>query len=346
MTPTPVVAATIRALPKAELHLHAEGSIPAPLLARLAAGSVTRRADVDAIYRFTGFGGFLRSFAAVCGHLVRPEAWRGAISHLGRRLTREGVVHAEVFFSAAVHMRNGLSYAALADTLERAAAGVAAAGGPSMLFIADGVRQWGSASFEGMVRAVARHPSPCIVGVGLGGDEGAIPAREFVAGVSEARAAGLAVVLHAGETCGADAIRETVTMLRPDRLAHGGRAVESPALLEDIHAAGLPLDVCLTSNRRTGAVAANAVPPLARLLEAGVRVSLATDDPALFACTLSGEYARAARLGIGARALVELAVESAGASLLPAPERRRLSARIVREWKHAERRGLLGPSAC
>lgn len=335
-------AAVLRRLPKVELHLHLEGSVRPALLSRLAGGSRAERSGVRALYRFDDFAGFLQVYARICRRLRRPEQWRDVVIDLGRRLRRQKVLHAEVFFSAAVHMRHGISYVELVAALDDGARCVAASGGPSLLFLADGVRQWGVRNFRAMVATVVRDASPRVVGVGLGGDEQALPASRFAAAVSQARAVGLASIVHSGEFGGPEAIRETLRSLHPHRLAHGVRAVEDAALLDELVRRRVCLDICLSSNRSTGATPSPGGSPLARLLSRGVRVSLGTDDPALFRCTLSGEYARAARLGVRPSGLVKLAVEGARASLLPAAERRSLIRVVRRAWTAAARRGHLG----
>ena len=336
----------LRSLPKAELHLHLEGSVGPALLHRLAGAgrpqsTVPSREALRRLYRFTTFAGFLRTYATICGLLRTPEAWASAVVDLGRRLRRERVVHAEVFFSAAAHMKNGLPYAALVDALEDGAGRVEAAGGPSIRFLADGVRQWGVEEYHRMVEAVVRHPTSRVVAVGLGGDECALSAARFAGSLRPAREAGLAVVIHSGEFGEAREICRTIRTLRPDRIAHGIRAIQDRHTLAILKRRGIPLDVCLTSNRRTGAVPRGQKHPLLGLLAAGVRVTLGTDDPALFRCRLSGEYARAARLGAGPDALVRMAVEGARGCLLPAAERRRLVRVIGEAWTAARRLGRL-----
>ena len=341
MTGAGPATAMFRALPKAELHLHLEGAVQEGLLCRLSRASTGRHAAIRRLYQFTGFGGFVRAYAGICGLLRRPEHWREVVVELGRRLRRERVLHAEVFFSAAVHLKNGIPYADLTDALEDGARRVEKTGGPTILFLADGVRQWGVAAFRSMVGAVLRHPSPRVVGVGIGGDESALPSSRFAVAMRAARDAGLAGVVHSGELGGPATIRDTLRCLRPRRIAHGVRAVDDVVLLRELSRRGIVLDVCLTSNRRTGAIPRSAEPPLLRLLAAGVRVSLGTDDPALFRCTLSGEYARAARLGVGAAGLVRIAVEGARGSLLPDRARSRLTGVIRTAWTAAARRGRL-----
>jgi adenosine deaminase len=287
---------------------------------------------VGRLYRFEDFHGFLRSYARVCSFFRSPDDLRLAVMELGRRLRRDSVVHAEVYFSPSVHARNGLPYPAVVSSLEAGARHVEARGGPSLLFIADGVRQWGAGELRRVVREMARHPASRVVAVGLGGDELALPARRFAGAFADARAVGLAAVVHAGEVGPARSVEEAIRWLRPRRIAHGIRALEDPGVIGSLKQKRIALDVCLTSNRRTGAVPAGARHPLPELMARGVPVTLGTDDPALFHATLTGEYTRAAALGLDRGMLARLAVEGARSSLLSGSKRRALIRRLQQAW--------------
>jgi adenosine deaminase len=317
-----------------ELHLHLEGSLPASVLARLS-GARRRKQDaahLAALYRFQGFRGFLRSYARVCSMFRAPEDLRLAVMEVGRRLRRDAVVHAEIYFSPSVHARNGLSYRAVVDSLEAGAEHVEAGGGPSLLFIADGVRQWGAGEFGRMVREMARNPSSRVVGVGLGGDELAVPIRRFAAAFRRARDLGLAGLVHAGEVGPASSVRDAIRWLRPRRIAHGIRALEDPEVVRTLKGRGITLDICLTSNRRTGAVPPGERHPLPEMMARGLPVTLGTDDPALFHVTLTGEYGRAAALGLRGEDLAKLAVQGARSSLLGRTRREALIRDLGRAW--------------
>jgi aminodeoxyfutalosine deaminase len=284
------------------------------------------------LYRFDDFRGFLRSYARICSFIRSPDDLRLAVTELGRRLRRDTVVHAEVYFSPSVHARNGMAYRDVVDSLSAGADQVEAGDGPSLLFIADGVRQWGAGEFGRMVRDMARYPSSRVVGVGLGGDELAFPARRFAAAFRRARDLGLAAVVHAGEVGPAASVREAIRWLRPRRIAHGIRALEDPGVVELLREKKVPLDICLTSNRRTGAVPEGERHPLPEIMARGVPVTLGTDDPALFRVTLTGEYGRAAALGLRQGDLARLAVEGARSSLLGGRRRQALIRRLRRAW--------------
>jgi adenosine deaminase len=159
------------------------------------------------------------------------------------------------------------------------------------------VRHWGPASADRVLDLHEKRPWPRAAGFGLGGEEASFPARDFATAFRRARRLGLMPVAHAGEWAGPDSVAETLLHLRPVRLAHGIRAAEDAALLRLLARRGIVCDVCPTSNLRTGAVSGAGAHPLLRMLRAGLRVTLSTDDPGLFGTTLAGEYRRAASWG-------------------------------------------------
>ena len=285
------------------------------------------------------FPGFLAAFAAVCDRLRRPERIEAAVRAVGAGLRRQKIVHAELFVSPQSHARRGLGYADLVTALERGAAAVRRRGGPSLVFIADGVRQWGVAGFERLVREVLDRPSPVVRAIGLGGDETSIPAAAFTSAVQDARRGGLGAVIHAGEFGPAAAVLDGVAALRPHRIGHGIAAARDPGVLGRLRRSGVTVDVCLSSNRITGALGRGHVHPLPSLLRAGVPITLATDDPALFGVTLAGEYGRAARLGLSRQDLVAVAVQAARSALLAKAERQQLESRLQTAWSGWARRG-------
>jgi aminodeoxyfutalosine deaminase len=152
--------------------------------------------------------------------------------------------------------------------------------------------------------AFERAGCPRAIGFGLGGDE-ASPLELFAESFERARSLGLRTAVHAGEVSTAGDVRMAVEILRVERVAHGIRAVDDPALLAEIRDRGVALDVCLTSNYRTGAV--RGAHPVRALLDAGIAVTLSTDDPSLFRTDLAREFRLARRLGLSRDELATIA---------------------------------------
>jgi adenosine deaminase len=296
-------------LPKAEIHLHLEGSIDLETLLAIRArrGQTSGEDDrrrLQALYRHEGFMDFLMHFRDLCEELRAPEDFALATTGLAERLDRDLVRHAEVMCSPAIFVRRGPPADEILDAVLEAAAGVRRAGGPRLLLLLDGVRHWGPASFEPQVEIAARFRERGVVGVGLGGDESGSPARDFRTAYREARRLGLRTTIHAGEFVGPQSVWEAIDVLEVDRIGHGIRAAEDEALLRTLAARRVPLECCPTSNLRTGVVRDWAEHPLPQLVRAGARVTVNSDDPAMFGTSLGDEWiALRDRLGLDADAV-------------------------------------------
>jgi adenosine deaminase/aminodeoxyfutalosine deaminase len=332
----------IRRLPKAELHLHLEGTVlPATLVELSARHDATPMtlAEAEALYRFTDFTGFLMAFKAVCGRLVTPADYELAAWRMAEHLANQGVVHAEVFLSVGVIYRWGPGATGPAGDeafepvfagLERARERAASQLGLSILWIFDAVRHFEVEEAARVFRTAARMRAqfPSIVGIGLGGDErrtGSAPYRELYA---EARAAGLRLTNHAGETTGPEAIREALE-IGSERLGHAVSAIQDSALVEELRQTQIPLELNPTSNLRTGVCPSFQEHPLRQYFDAGLLVTLNSDDPAFFGSDLAGEFLLAHNAqGFTPNELKNLAVNSFRSSFLTEPEKQLWISRI------------------
>jgi aminodeoxyfutalosine deaminase len=289
---------------RAELHVHLEGSVEPQTLLELDA-ALTRE-EIARATSYSDFAGFLKSFVWVNKRLRKPEDYARVARRLFERLESEGVTYVEVTLSAGVVLWKQQPFAPVYDALAREAARSRIA----VRWILDAIRQFGAETAQPVFELAAERVGDGVVAVGIGGDEERGPARWFADLYSEARDKGLRLTCHAGETTGPESIWEALA-IGAERIGHGIRAVEDPALLARLIEKDVPLEVCITSNVRTGAVASLAEHPVKRLWDAGVPIVLSTDDPALFGCTLAGEYDLAARaFGFTAEQLAELARNS------------------------------------
>lgn len=332
------LAGFIRRLPKAELHLHLEGTIlPATMVelsARHDATPLTLSA-AEELYRFTDFTGFLMAFKAVCQQLVRPEDYELAAWRMLERLAGQGVVHAEVYVSVGVVYHWTASdaeepFEPIFAGLERARVRAGRELGLSVYWIFDAVRHFGVAEAERVFRKAAamRAEFPSIVGIGLGGDERRTASEPFRALYAEAAQAGLRLTNHAGETTGPEAIREALG-IGSERIGHALSAIQDSGLMQELRERAIPVELNPTSNVRTGACPSFAEHPMRRYFDAGLLVTLNSDDPAFFGSDLENEYLLAHReQGFSREELVELARNSIRASFLPEPEKARWLSRI------------------
>ena len=285
-------------LPKADLHLHLEGAVTPADLRTLYPPSrkpPVARSRFGSMHRFRGFGGFLRAFGALCGLLQTPEDFGRVALRLAARLRRQGVRRAEILVSLPVHLRRGLSGEALIESI-LGRREPARRMGIEIGIILDGVRQWGPEALEPCLRLARRYRAEGVLGIGLGGDEAALPAEPFASLFREARRAGLHTVLHTGEVGGPEAVRRDLRALEPERVGHALRAAEDLRLIDELARRRTPVEVAVTGNWRTGLLRRRHDHPLDLFLSRGVNVVLAADDPAFFRTTLLDEYALAQRL--------------------------------------------------
>jgi aminodeoxyfutalosine deaminase len=273
--------------PLAELHLHLEGSVEPETLLEIDP-SLTPE-EITANTTYSDFTGFLKSFVWVNKRLRTPADYARVARRLFERLESEGVTYAEVTLSVGVVLWKGQNLPAIYDALARESLRKHII----VRWIFDAVRQFGPATAKPVFDLAAERVGE-VVAIGLGGDEERGPARLFADLYREARDRGLHLTCHAGEMSGPASVWEALE-IGSERIGHGIRALEDPALVSHLAAKNIPLEVCITSNLRTGAVASLAAHPVRRLYDAGVPIILNSDDPALFGCTLTSEYELAAR---------------------------------------------------
>jgi adenosine deaminase/aminodeoxyfutalosine deaminase len=273
----------LRSLPKAELHVHLEGSLTPETLRELHP-SLTRE-EIDAHYQYEDFFGFLMAYKWASGFLRRPEDYALAFRKLVAHQAEQGCVYAEINLSIGVLLKRSLPF----DEFLGAVAEEAGAAPIPVQFVFDAVRQFGVEAAERVAQLAVDSKSRGVVAFGIGGDEASLPLKEFAPVIAMAKRGGLRFVPHAGETTGAAAVWEAVE-LGADRVGHGIGAAADPALLARLAADRLPLEVSISSNIATGAVASLQAHPLRRIHDAGVPIVLNTDDPPMFGCTLLSEY--------------------------------------------------------
>jgi adenosine deaminase/aminodeoxyfutalosine deaminase len=327
----------IRRLPKVELHIHLEGTILPSTLVELSARHDARPLtlpEARTLYHFTDFTGFLEAFKAVTRLLLDPEDYELAAWRMMEQLAAQGVVHAEVFISVGViymwrnHDPGAFDpiFAALERARERAERDL----GLSVYWIFDAVRHFTVEEAERVFLKAAElkatHPS--VIGIGLGGDERRTGSEPFRATFAKAAQAGLRLTNHAGETTGPEAIREALA-IGSERIGHALSAVRDFYLMEELKERRIPLELNPTSNVRTGVCTSLADHPLKKYFQAGLLVTINSDDPAFFGSDLANEYLLAhTELGFTRDELRQLASNSIHASFLPTPAKVDLLFRI------------------
>ena len=320
-------------LPKVELHLHVEGAIPHAALWELISkyGGDPTVPGLDAlpgVFRYRDFPDFIDRWLWKQSFLREAEDFELVGAAVAAELARRRIVYAEVFFSPADARRDGLESEDIAMALRR---GLASVSGVEVGLIADMVRDKGPIGAAATLEEIAGVAAEAgIIGVGLGGSEQRFPPEPFAAVYRRAREFGLRTTAHAGEVAGPASVWGAIRALEVDRVDHGIRAVEDPALVEYLAEHRLPVTVCPGSNVATGAVGSIASHPIRRLLDAGVLVSVATDDPAMFGLTLAGELeALQTQLGFTDEQVRRLELNAVESCWLPADRRAQLRTRLV-----------------
>lgn len=323
----------VDALPKAEIHLHLEGSIRPRTAVELAARH-KEKIKVEEIarrYRYADFAGFIEAFKWVTSYLRERDDYRIIVKALAEELLLQHVVYAEVTISAGVMRLRKQNVEANFEAISGAAAEFTSRG-LRVAWIFDAARQFGADAALEVARIATKLCGSGVVAFGMGGDELAFPATQFRAAFDHARSQGLRIVCHAGETGGPQAVRDAIEILGVERIGHGIGVMHDPALADVCVERRIVLENCLTSNLCTGALAkqigkssaALADHPLPEFLKRGVRVALSTDDPAMFGTDLRTEYSRAASLGLSDVQMIALAEQSFDAAFLPATDKQRL----------------------
>lgn len=317
-------------MPKAEIHLHLEGSIDLDTLVAIRGrrkkptGDGERR-RLEALYRHDGFIGFLKHFATLCEEISDPEDFALATTRLSERLGAQRVRYAEVMCSPGIFVRRGIPPLEILDAVTAAGAGGAKNGGPRLQWILDSVRQWGPAAFEPLVEHAAEFLPRGVVGVGIGGDESSWKAKDFAMAYREARRLGLRTTAHAGEFSGPESVWEAIEVLQVDRIGHGVRAIEDETLVGLLAEKRVPLECCPTSNIATGIVADWEAHPIPALVRAGVFVTVGSDDPAMFGTSLLAEWeALHHKLGLTVEEVLRIGRNTIEATSLPDEEKKAL----------------------
>ncbi len=329
MTPAQFVAG----LPKAELHMHIEGSIEPGLFLRLAErNSVALRWDSEealrAAYRFTDLQDFLDLYYDGCRVLVRAEDFHDVTRDYLRRAHADGVLHAEMFLGVQGHTSRGVPLDMVMNGVLGAMAKAQAEDGIGAGLIVVAQRHRSEEEALAMLEAL-RPWYPRLLGFGLGGAEVGHPPSKFAAFFRRCRALGFKVVAHAGEEGPAAYVREALDLLRVERLDHGNACIDDPALVAALAASRVPLTMCPLSNLRLGVVDSLAAHPLKRLLDAGVCVTVNSDDPSYFGGYVNDNYLACQQaLGLDNAALATLARNSFEAAFMPEAQRLDALARI------------------
>ncbi len=303
------------------MHLHLRGAVPLPYLRRqirkyppkAALASAPARqlewmlrnpsirriveadnpaSEIDRIFRFATFEEFLAAYLFT-GYLVNSIAdFRDLVATVREGLREQNIAYAEVTVSLLEYMQQGIALDELLGAL-----GENQDDEPLVRWIVDPVRSFGPAAAEDLLERLLPSRPSSVVGLTLGGAEHLHPHAPFRRVYEIAREGGLRTTVHAGEALGPESVWDALRILKVERVGHGVRAAEDPALVQFLAERGIPLEICPTSNIRTGVYASLGEHPVRYLFESGVPITINTDDPTFFGVTLAGELAGLRKLG-------------------------------------------------
>ena len=321
-------------LPKVELHLHLEGSITAETLVELSTRNdpaPLTLSQAGNLYQYTDFGSFLMSFKAVTERLHHARDYELITYNMVRDLSLQGVRHAEVYISFGILLHFGrLDVDEVVHAIEQGRTCAEHDFGTTVLWIIDAVRHFGHEAACKVFRKAAelRERFPSIIGIGIGGDEARGPADQFRDAYAQARAAGLHLTAHAGESTGPESIWAAVN-IGAERIGHALSAQHDPELMAILAERQIPLELNVTSNLRTGCCPSYEAHPIRLYFESGLMITLNSDDPPMFGANLLDEYVTAHReYEFSLDQMREIAANGIEASFLPPDRKLKLLAEV------------------
>ena len=321
--------------PKVELHLHLEGAIPPEALWSLVqaygdSGTPSLEAMTDR-FEFRDFAHFIETWQWMLPFIRTPDDWTAVAEAVARSLADQHIVYAEASISPTDFRQHRLSVAQIATAVRR---GLDRVEGTHVNLLVDLVRdtgpQWCTRTLEEVIEVASEAG---IVGITIGGSEHDFPPAPYAEVYRRAGDAGLGRTAHAGEAGGPGNVWSALRDLGVDRIGHGVRSVEDPTLVEHLVAERIPLEVCPTSNIRTGVVASWETHPVVELIKRGARVTINSDDPMYFECSLAGDLRTVS-------GLVDLSVErhthyAIEAAFADPGTKRRLASEVATWWASA-----------
>jgi adenine deaminase len=323
----------IRRMPKAELHMHLEGSLEPDLMFRLARrNGITlpwkSEQDLQAAYSFTNLQSFLEVYYAGLTVLLKEQDFFDMTRAYLERAHADNVVHTEVFISPQAHTRRNVALGAVIEGIEAALKSAQKDLGVTSRLILGIQRQWSEEDALSMIDS-ARPWRDRVAGLGMGGPELPHPPQKFVRAFAHARELGWRTMAHAGEEGPASYVADTLDLLKVDRIDHGVRCEEDPALVARLAELQIPLTVCPVSNVKLHVFPDLAAHNIKRLLDKGVCVTMNSDDPSYFLGYVNDNFEGCeAALGLTRQDLYKLARNSFTASFLKEEEKQRHIAKL------------------
>lgn len=328
---SPELDARIRAMPKAEIHVHLEGAQSPETIWKLAQrnGVALPAKSLDewmTFYEFRDFNHFIEVYLAASRCIKTPEDFAEMTEDFHRYQASQNILYTEAFLSASVFV-DSMPWDELFDAFRLGLEAGRKKHGVEVRFIPDIARNFPESKQRVLDFTIAGFEKGLFLGLGLGGIERNFPPEMFADEFAEARRAGMHVVAHAGEGAGAASVRGAIETLGAERIGHGIRCLEDPSLVALLRERQVPIEVCPVSNYRTGVLDKAARHPIFRMVDEGLRCTVNSDDPPMFGTSLTNEYLYLANEGMSWETLAQLSLNTLEATFLPESDRARLRAR-------------------
>jgi adenosine deaminase len=325
----PVLRQKIERMPKAEIHVHLEGTMTPETVWNLAEKNRVRlpAASLESwkqYYAFRDFSHFINVYVAASNAIAKPEDFTHILVHFAAQQQAQNVLYSEVFLSASLHLGR-FRDEAIIEALEQGIQVASRQHNVRLLFIPDIARERPKTQQQVLDFTLKGRDKGIFIGLSLAGQEAGYPPELFRSTFAEARQKGLHVVAHAGEVVGPSSIWAALDCLHAERIGHGIRCLEDPLLVARLKKQRIPLEVCPVSNYRTGAISPSSPHPIRSLVEQGLRCTVNSDDPPMFGTNLIKEYCTLATQGFSWPELWAINRATLDATFLSEHERKELS---------------------
>lgn len=284
----------MKSVPKAEIHIHIEAVLSLSSVKKLYKKRhgvrMTQEMEKD-LFSYTDLNGFVRAFLAVQDLFQSVDDLSLIFDDLEAYMQKNGVTYCEAFFAPSAFIKKGFSYSDMVSLFEKRIADIEQKTGAIIKLLMDVSRTFGPDNAMQNYQMLVEHPSPAVIGIGLGGSEAKGPAAQFAEVFQRAHQDGLHAVAHAGEDVGPQSVWDSINVLHAERIGHGISSVQDNALMDSLAQSATPVEVCITSNVFTKKYVSDARHhPIKEMFKKGLLVTVNTDDPVFFRTTLLKEY--------------------------------------------------------
>lgn len=329
----------VEKLPKVELHLHLEGAIPLQTLYGFARkkgdASVKDPDDLKRRLTYSSFSEFIRKWIWMISFVQSEEDFEEVAYSVLQNLSRQNVRYVEAFYSPGDFRFRGLSPQGITENLIKGKERAFREFGIRSQLIVDLVRNYGPAYGGNLVKELEGYLGRGLIGIGLGGSEDLFPADAYASVYADARKRGYRLTAHAGEVAGAESVWAAIEKLGAERIGHGLRAYEDDRLVSLLREKRIPLEMCVTSNVRTGVCRSLEAHPIRRYFDEGLMVTANSDDPTMFHTSITDEYVLlASRFGFDSSELRRVVMNGVEASFMPEKDKERLKSDFEREFEN------------